>query len=153
MQCARIALSRQRADSKKCAGTAVEEARATLQAMLLYILQCRKTLAEIKVAVPGFSIDAIVVERMAAVCAMALGAVMSGMGDLKTFKLLRYALSYIGSCQKLLAAPPVLLSTVHCFESGALSTLGSVGIFVHVLQGFAEALGCVRSASSGCKCS
>lgn len=67
----------------------MEEARATLQAMLLYTLQCRKTLAEIKVAVPGFSIDAIVVERMAAVCAMALGAVMSGMGDLKTFKLLR----------------------------------------------------------------
>jgi hypothetical protein len=74
------------------AGTAVEEARATLQAMLLYVLQCRKTLAEIKVAVPGFSIDAMVVERMAAVCAMALGAVMSGMGDLKTFKLLRCAL-------------------------------------------------------------
>jgi hypothetical protein len=74
------------------AGTAVEEARATLQAMLLYVLQCRKTLAEIKVAVPGFSIDAMVVERMAAVCAMALGAVMSGMGDLKTFKLLRCSL-------------------------------------------------------------
>ena len=76
----------------------MEEARATLQAMLLYILQCRKTLAEIKVAVPGFSIDAIVVERMAAVCAMALGAVMSGMGDLKTFKLLRYALTHTRSC-------------------------------------------------------
>ena len=73
----------------------MEEARATLQAMLLYTLQCRKTLAEIKVAVPGFSIDAIVVERMAAVCAMALGAVMSGMGDLKTFKLLRCAPRYI----------------------------------------------------------
>lgn len=84
----------QRSGAATCmnpAGTAVEEARATLQAMLLYILQCRKTLADIKVAVPGFSIDAIVVERMAAVCAMALGAVMSGMGDLKTFKVLRCA--------------------------------------------------------------
>lgn len=59
--------------------------------MILYILQCRKTLAEIKATVEGFSIDAIIVERMAAVCAMALGAVMSGMGDLKTFKLMRWA--------------------------------------------------------------
>ena len=88
--CVRAVVYRERCDNAIAhAGTAVEEARATLQAMLLYILQCRKTLAEIKVAVPGFSIDAIVVERMAAVCAMALGAVMSGMGDLKTFKLLR----------------------------------------------------------------
>lgn len=73
------------------AGTAVEEARATLQEMIIYILQCRKTLAEIKAAVEGFSIDVIIIERMAAVCAMALGSVMSGMGDLKTFKLLRCA--------------------------------------------------------------
>jgi hypothetical protein len=74
------------------AGTANEQARATVEALLVKTLACRKVLAEVKARVEGFAVDSIVVERMAAVCAMALGCIMSGMGDLKTFKLLRCAM-------------------------------------------------------------
>ena len=75
-----------------CAGTANEQARATVEALLREVLHCRKVLAEMKAFVAGFTVDGIVVERMAGVCAMSLAAIMSGMGDLKTFKLLRCAL-------------------------------------------------------------
>jgi hypothetical protein len=73
------------------AGTAAEPARALLEKLLLEMLEFRNTFAEMRALVTGFSIDAIIVERMVGICAMSLGCVMSGMGDLRTFKLLRCA--------------------------------------------------------------
>jgi hypothetical protein len=81
-----VCLSHHALDS---AGTASEKARETVEKLLLETLSCRKILAEMKAMVSGFAIDAIIVERMVALCAMSLGCIMSGMGDLRTFKLLR----------------------------------------------------------------
>jgi hypothetical protein len=60
-----------------------------VEKLLLEMLEYRNTFAEMRALVTGFSIDAIIVERMVGICAMALGCIMSGMGDLRTFKLLR----------------------------------------------------------------
>ena len=72
-------------------GTALEPARALVEALLLEALECREVLEEVRALVAGFAVDVVVVERMAGICAMALGSIMSGMGDLRTFKLLRCA--------------------------------------------------------------
>ena len=73
------------------AGTALEPARALVEKLLLEVLECRNVLADIRALVAGFAVDVVIVERMVGICAMALGCIMSGMGDLRTFKLLRCA--------------------------------------------------------------
>lgn len=72
-------------------GTALEPARALVEKLLLEALECREVLEDVRALVAGFAVDVVVVERMVGVCAMALGSIMSGMGDLRTFKLLRCA--------------------------------------------------------------
>lgn len=96
-----------RADLVRAArsGTANKEARDTVEAVLLDLLDCRRVLAEMKAQIAGLAIDAIVLERLVAVCAMALGSIMSGMGDLKTFKLLRCALCPLRASFVPLASP------------------------------------------------